>query len=381
MSTKVARWVIKRTTWAVLVVALMAAAAIGALSPTIPFNQNLIRLQTNERLVPIDPAMAEEPPETQAILLSYADDKLLLLQTWIGLLKYPTQTRELLGLYGSEAEFKVVLRRYGESVVPVIKYFIDHDLPSLRVRDATGHSIEGMRDWANGTLKRLKGVSGEPPRFAEAQDSQLDPTQRGRYAMQFIKAEGHQFLGQFDVDSAGVAKRNQTNRVANGIASFFTHGVSTLERKFNLNEEVEAKDVFFAAVDVVPFIVSLRLLRVGKVASAGGEELSIASRTRVLAPRLIPKSEFFWKLGKYSAAAATAYVVIKHPSLINSLLAEAAAVLGLPIWLVKGGFWFVLVFLASYPFLWLLKSMAQAILFALSLMETSRREFMKTMVQ
>jgi hypothetical protein len=373
ISSNVARLMATRKTWVVLIVALIAAAVIGASSQTIPYNENLIRLQTDERLAPIDPAMAREPLDIQVILLNYSDDKALLLKAWVALSTYPVQSREVLGLYGAEAEFKDVLRAYGEAVVPIIKYFIDHDLLSLKVRETTGGAINKAGRAAKGVWNHVRGASPQNSSSSEnAQDSKLDPTKRGRYAVQFIKDEGHQFLGQFVVDQTGTAKWNQTNRVTEGVASFFTGGISNLERKRDLNEELGGADVFFAAIDVIPFAVSLRLLKAGKLASAGGKELSVASRTRILAPRLIPKGEFFWKLGKYGAAAATAYVVIKHPGLINSLLAETASLLGLPAWLVQGGFWFVLVFLALYPFLWLLKNMAPAILFALSLMERAR---------
>ena len=64
-------------------------------------------------------------------------------------------------------------------------------------------------------------------------------------------------------------------------------------------------------------------------------------------------------------------MVITHPSLINSLLSEAASLLGFPAWLFQCVFWFLLVFIATYPVLWLVKKAAQAILFALSLMDKS----------
>jgi hypothetical protein len=361
-----------RTIWLTLAIAFVAAAAIGMTSQPMPYGENLIRLQVHERLAPVDPAMTKEPLQTQVILLDYADDKLLLLKTWIALSKYPAQTRELLGLYGDETAFKEVLKEYGEAAVPVIKYFVDHDVLSVRLRDATGNAIGKAGRILDKGWSYLKGappqVTPVPPNEPE---SKLDPAKRGQYAVQFIKDEGHTFLAQFAVDPTGAAKWNQTNRLTHGIVSFFTGGISNLERKHDLNEELGGADVFFAAMDIVPIAVSLRLLKAGKLASAGGKELSVASRTRLLAPRLIPKGAFFRKLGKYGVTAATALVVITHPSLINSLLAEAASLLGFPAWLVQGVFWFVLVFVATYPVLWLTKRVAQAVLFTLSLMERS----------
>jgi hypothetical protein len=344
-------------------------------SQPIPYGENLIRLQVNERLAPVDLAMTKEPLQTQVILLSYADDKLLLLKTWIALSKYPAQTRALLGLYGDETAFKEVLKEHGEATVPVIKYFVDHDVLSVKLRDATGNAISRV---GRILIKEWNYLKGAPPQVTPVPpsepESKLDPAKRGQYAVQFIKDEGHTFLAQFVVDPTGAAKWNQTNRLTQGIASFFTGGISNLERKHDLKEELRGADVFFAAMDIVPIAVSLRVLKAGKLASAGSKELSVASRTRLLAPRFIPKGAFFRKLGKYGVTAATALVVITHPSLINSLLAESASLLGFPAWLVQGVFWFLLVFVATYPVLWLTKKAAQAILFTLSLAERSSQE-------
>lgn len=360
----------KNTTWFACIVAFIAATAIGMSSPQVPYNENLIRLQTREQLVPIDPVIASEPIETQVILLSYSGDKSLLLNAWLALSKYPVQSRVLLSLYGAEPDFKRMLRTYGEAVVPVVKYFLDNDVLSLTVMDTADKVMTKIGQSFKKVWNSVTGGSPQNPPIT--QESRLDPVKRGWYAVQFIKDEGHQFLGQFVVDRTGTAKWNQTKRVTQAMTTLFTGGISNLEGKHDLSEDIEAADVFFAAIDVIPFVVSLKLLQAGKLASAGGREVSIASRTRILAPRLIPKSEFLSKLGKYGAGVATAYVIIKHPSLINSLLAEAASLLGVPAWLMQGIFWFVLIFLATYPFRWALKLMARAILSILSFLETSR---------
>ena len=43
-------------------------------------------------------------------------------------LGHPAAAREILQLYGAEPEFKDILRRFGDSVIPVIQYFRDNDL-------------------------------------------------------------------------------------------------------------------------------------------------------------------------------------------------------------------------------------------------------------
>jgi hypothetical protein len=364
-----------RTTWFALIVALVATFAIVKTTENIPYNDALIRLQTKDRLAAIDPAMANEPLETQVLLLNYSKDNALLLKTWFALKTYPKPARELLKLYGSEADFKEVVLTYGEAAIPVIKYFVDNEIFTLKITTTIGDGVGTIRtmlsdawDWLTGSAPRT-----QPPKVSPTMPK-LDPTARGWFAVQFIKEEGHQFLGQFAVTKDGVAKWNLTDRVAQGVIKFLTGGMSKLERKVDLNQDVEASDVFFAAVDVIPFVVAAKLLRVGKVATAGGKELSVAGRTRILAPRLIPKSPLFAKLGKYSVIAATAYVVVTNPGLINSLLAELAGMLGVPPWLFQGLFWFVVIFIVTYPFRWILKLAARTILSALSLLNPPRSQ-------
>lgn len=359
--------------WFALVVALLATFAIVKTTQNIPYNEALIRLQTSDLLAPIDPAMALEPLETQVIMLNYSKENALLLKTWIALKTYPKPARELLELYGSDEDFKEVIRAYGEAAIPVIKYFVDNEIFTLKVMTTGSHTlwkigkkIKGLWDWITDAAPQSQLQQAPPP------SPKLDPTVRGSLAVQFIKKEGHQFLGQFAVTKDGVAKWNQTDRVSQGVVQLLSGGISTLERKRDLNENIEAADVFFAAVDVIPFVVAAKILRAGKVATAGGKELSVAGRTRILAPRLIPKSRLFTKLGKYSVIAATAYVLVTNPGLINSLLAELADMLGVPPWLSQGLFWFVVIFIATYPFRWILKLVAGSIFSALSFLSPSR---------
>jgi hypothetical protein len=122
-------------------IALCAAIGIGRLSAALPCHEKLIRIQAEQELGPIDPRILKESLETQAMLLDYAaidakapknGDKELVLKAWIALAKYPDESRQLFKLYSSQPEFQAVLRNFGEPAIPVIKYFYDTDLQSLR---------------------------------------------------------------------------------------------------------------------------------------------------------------------------------------------------------------------------------------------------------
>lgn len=185
-------------------------------------------------------------------------------------------------------------------------------------------------------------------------------------------------MGQFVVNEAQEAKWIQTARGVNVVSSFFTSGVRNIETKYVLKEEITVKDAVFAVIDVVPLAVTLKMLRAGKLVAAGGKEISFAGRTKVFASRLIPRGELLQRLGKYGAVAATGYVVVTHPSLVNSVLAEVAGLIGLNPFLFQSAVWFLVVAVALYPFLWLLKTVAKSILFGLSWIEWARKKCART---
>ena len=136
----------------VLLMAFLAAAAIGYWSVSMSYPEKLIRLQVAQGLEKIDRRIADEPLAVQALLLDYAetDSKSgrgeLVLKAWVSLLKYPTQSREVLQHYGTEPAFQAALREYGESVIPVIKYFFDNDLLSVKLLNKAGEIVTATMD-------------------------------------------------------------------------------------------------------------------------------------------------------------------------------------------------------------------------------------------
>lgn len=352
-------------------VAMAASLAITYYSRSIPYYERLINIQVEQQFGQIDPGLVHQPLDIQALLLDYSGDRMLTLKTILALSRYPAPTREVLQLYGTEPEFKDILRSYGEPVIPVVKYFIDHDVLSLKVMAATAGAVQVIR---NGVEAAWNWANGNPPAPASVpQQNGLASKERGWYAVNFVRTEGHQFLGQFDVDANNQAKWNQTNRIVSGVGLFLTGGLANLERKYDLNDEVKIADVFFAGVDVVPMVVALKLLRAGKVVVASGKKLSVVSRTRVFGTRLIPESGLFRSLGKYGAIAATVYIVASHPSLINSLFEEAAKLLGLNPWLVQFFGWAIVISVLLYPFFWLLPILARVLLLALSWLDRPKK--------
>ncbi|TAH11096.1 MAG: hypothetical protein EAZ11_10375 [Curvibacter sp.] len=378
----------------VIAVAALISAGIVYWSTSLPFAHNLIRIQTEKKLGAIDKRIVDAPLETQALLLDYAGDEdidaksprgELVLKAWIAFSKYPEQSPEVFRLYGSDPAFQKILRNYGEIIVPVIQYFLDNDVTSLHVMSSVNNVIQATKQTAESATNAVKNFFGigqgnpepqpepQPQPQPQPQPAQqpLGPTERGLYAIGFIGAEGHKFLGQFVLDSKGQVQWNTTDRVAGGVVNFLVGGVSNLETKIRRDEEIEKSDYFFAALDVVPFVASVKLLKMGRVAAASEKELSLVSKTRLYGARLIPKSEALQKMGKYGVIAATGYVIVTHPSLLNSVFSAIAELLGLNPTLVKFIGWFALISIVLYPFMGLLKLTARFLLYLFSWLQSS----------
>lgn len=346
----------------------MLAALVVSLSwKPVSYVEQLIRIQSERELGPIDPRILEEPAQVQATLLDYAANKELLLKAWIALSKYPATAREILLLYGTEPEFRDILRDYGDAVVPVIQYFRDNDVWTVRAMDATGRAIESAMEAAREVWRRVMGNQPENPQpAAPPRPVELGPVERGWYAVNFIKHEGHDFLGQFSVHPAdGKARWNQTDRVVKASTAFFTSGVRNLETKIDLGQDLTGADAFWAGLDVAMVALPAKLLISGKAMARSGEELKLTTRTRLFAPRLVSGTQVFKKLGAYGAVAATLYIVATNPSLLNSLFAEFAEMMGVSPWVVQAAGWSVIFVLLAYAFAWLLIPIAKLTLFLL----------------
>jgi hypothetical protein len=147
--------------------------------------------------------------------------------------------------------------------------------------------------------------------------------------------------------------------------------VRNLETKVDIGEYPTGADVFWAGLDVAVVALPAKLLISGKAVARSGKELSLTTRTRLVAPRLLSQGQIFRNLGKYGAVAATIYIVATHPSLLNSVFAELANLIGVSPWVVQVAGWSVVVALLIYAFSWLLIPMAKLALFLLRRLERS----------
>ena len=137
--------------------------------------------------------------------------------------------------------------------------------------------------------------------------------------------------------------------------------------------QLDAADAFWAGLDVALVAVPAKLLLSGRAVARSGQELNFAARTRLVAPRLLPKGEFFRKLGAYGAAAATLYVVARHPSLLNSVFAELAELAGISPWVVQLAGWSIVIAIILMAFSWLLVPITTLAIFLLKQLQRLAR--------
>src|SRR5690606_3451480 len=179
------------------VLALLTALLVTALSPPRPLEAQLMSLQVRQVLPEMAEELEREPAALQALLLSYAEDPVLRAKARVALLRYPEMARPILLAFGDDPSFQDVLRRYGEDVLLPIHYFMNNDVLTLAL-------MHRFSDTARSTMDALRGLWGEETLTREpVAEGALTSEVRAAYAIQFIAAEGHDFLGQFVTNVRG----------------------------------------------------------------------------------------------------------------------------------------------------------------------------------
>jgi hypothetical protein len=344
--------------------AVAGASLLSSGSSTHPYEDRLLEVAVHQSFGELAPQVTQEPREIQALLLDYADDEQLLLQTRLALLTYPDLAHRILPVYGDRPEFRKVLEKYGEAALPPIAYFMDHDLASLELRHTLG-------EWMD-RLKRQRDDTGaaqgdmEPRNAASETGSTLTEEMRGWYAIHFLLDEGHDFLGQFTIGQDHTVTRVQTERILEGVSDFFFGGTRNLEVKWRTEENIDGSDWGWAALDVIVIAGSVKLLRAvraaraGSYAAAGAGAGRFSWRVAAFGSRILARGgRMGIAVARFGAIPAAVYLMIRHPSLINSTLSEFAHWAGIEPWIAQFVFWVVA--------LWIVFSLSRLLLGPLSL--------------
>ncbi len=346
----------------IVLFALIAGGVLTAVASHEPFEPRMVRLEAQRALPSLAPALAEESPEINALFLSYAGEPALWAAAWLAIRNHGDLAREALLDYGLDPAFQRVLVRFGADAVLPVTYYRDHDIATLRAQHWLGTryraASEQLSRWWQDDAE--KAPEADPTTADnEATPATLTPAHRGQIAIAILEAEGHGFLGQFVVDPDGEVQWLQSERVVSDIGDFFTGGLRDLESQWRRGEPVGVADLGWAGVDLLVMASAIKVLRAGRAVRAGAAVEGQGARATgrgVLAGggRFVNLS----RAAKVAAVTGTAYVVLRHPSLVSALGANAARWLGWPVWLGQFLIWTLvllpLLIVARFVYRWLL---------------------------
>ncbi|XKH01925.1 hypothetical protein LG325_03870 [Marinobacter nauticus] len=331
--------------------ALLIALVATIRSTPVPIEERLVRIQADDTLSEF-PDIEQEPLEVQAALLDMADDELLFLKARAAYLRYPEMTRALFPIYGPEEEFREILRLYGENVLPPIHYFLTTPIDSIELMNRLAQQYQSVKEYFS------DGGTARPSEENSSNGARLSPEERGWYAIGFIQEEGHDFLGQFVVSDQGEVSWVVTERVMENLNQFFASGIRNLEIQHRTGKEISASDIGWASVDVLVAAGALKVLRVGRAISVSSRGAARSTRSAALATRLANSGRMLMTSARYSkwpAVLGVSYLVVSHPGLVSDFFAEAAQVMGYPVWLVQFLGWFILLLPLLYIASWLFR--------------------------
>ncbi|MEG3113547.1 hypothetical protein R3F72_00175 [Salinicola sp. 4072] len=346
----------------IVLFALVAGGVLTAVASHEPFEPRMVRLEAQRALPSLAPALAEESPEINTLFLSYADEPTLWAAAWLAIRNHGDLAREALLDYGLDPAFQRVLVRFGADAVLPVTYYRDHDIATLRAQHWLGTryraASEQLSRWWQDDAEKAPGAN---PTMTddEAMPATLTPAHRGQIAIAILEAEGLGFLGQFVVGANGEVQWLQSERVVSDIGDFFTGGLRDLESQWRRGEPVGVADLGWAGVDLLVMTSAIKVLRTGRAVRAGaaveGQGARAAGRgVLVGGGRFVNLS----RAAKVAAVTGTAYVVLRHPSLVSALGANVGRWLGWPVWLGQFLIWTLvllpLLIVARFVYRWLL---------------------------
>lgn len=345
--------------------AALMAVIISTVAQPVPIEHKLINIHAADVLDDF-PGIKQESVEIQAILLDMSDDPLLLLKAQAAFVRYPDMARSLFPLYASRPEFRDILKRYGEDILPPIQHFVRQPISTIEWMNKASRQYQAAKRFFTDTSEE----SGSEPPPSDKREK-LSPEERGWYAVNFIQSEGHDFLGQFIVDEQGATQWIATERVLEGVNQFFASGIRNLETRYRSGETIGAGDVGWASVDVLIFASAAKVLRAGRTAAVATKGASRGTRSAALAARVTRSGKMVLRSARYAKwplVVGAGYLVITHPSIINDVFAGVADVLGYAPILVQFVGWLLLLIPALYIGSWLLWLLAPVLLMLLRAM-------------
>lgn len=336
----------------VVAIAFALATTIAVGSTDSPYEDRLVDLALHQSHTPRWNSFALNSSAMKALLLDYDDE--LAFKAQIAIKKYGEDAQNVLRHFGDDLTFQEIFRQYGENTVPVVAYFVKNDITSIRLfylaRQKSDVAIAAAKgSWARLWLQETKEADNPANEVTET----YGPDFRGRQAIAMISRDGHQFLGQFVVDSHGQAAWIQTERTVDAVKSLFFSGAIDLEKKYKRGQPLQAADVLYAGADVFFFAGAFKAMKFLRSAQ-GARTVGVVKRTQLLGAPLLKRSALGRYAVKYGAVAGTAYLMVRHPSLLSGVFVTFGKWLGIPPFLAKLTGWGLLLAPLLLPILSLL---------------------------
>jgi len=324
----------------ILLIAITIAALASVLASREPFETRLVRLEAAQALPSLESMLEQESPEINALFLAYSSDQALWMSGSLAILRHGDLARETLIEFGLVPQFQDVLVRFGADTVLSVSYFRTHDVTTLRARHWVGERYQELSRWWREEV--------------EAAPLEFTPYRRGLMGIALLDDHGHALLNQFVVGEQGEVQWLQSERVVAGVGDFFTSGLRNLESQWRRGDDIGAGDIGWAGVDLLVMASAVKMLRAGKAARAARPVSTGAPGALASGGRFAALS----RTAKVAAVAGTAYVVVRHPSLVTALGTNLAQWLGWPVWLGQFLIWFIVLLpilvLARLAYRWLL---------------------------
>lgn len=337
--------------WMLMVlVALLVAGVVSATASHEPYEARLVRLEVQRTLPDLAPMLREESPEIGALFLGFASDQALWMSASLAIMRHGDIARSTLLDYGLSPAFQEVLVRYGADAVLPVSYFRDHDIATLRARHWLGERYRQASGWWDDEAD------------AEPAMVELTPYRRGQMGIALLETHGHGLLNQFVVSDEGSVEWLQGERMVAGVGDFFTRGLRDLESQWRRGEAIGASELGWAGVDLLVMASSVKVLKAGRTARGArvGSIEAQGARSGMRQGMVAAGGRFaaLPRMAKVAAVAGTAYVVVRHPSLLSALGANLARWLGWPAWLGQFLIWFAVLFpllvIVRWAYRWLL---------------------------
>ncbi len=335
----------------VVAIAIALATSIAASSNESPYEDRLVDLALRQSHVPRWDGVALDSSAVKALLLDY--DNELAFKAQLAIEKYGDDAQDVLMRFGDDPTFQEVIRQYGENTIPVIAYFVKNDIASIRLFYLAQQKSDAAIAAAKGSWARFWNQEEASHSAANQEPDTYGPDLRGQRAIAMILRDGHQFLGQFVVDPQCQAAWIQTERTVDAVKSLFLSGAINLERKYKSGQPLEKVDVLSAGMDVFIFVGAFKALKFLR-ATQQVRALGVMKRTQLLGAPLLGKSALGRYTMQYGVAAGAAYLVVRHPSLLNGIFVNLGKWLGISPFVAKLAGWGLLLVPLLLPLLSLL---------------------------